>query len=273
MTFLVDGATNVLPSTKRHDGPRALPPPLACLCIRSEKGIGPRQKTKRLAVFDGGAQTQTRERQRSVLMYSTWNTFVTLIRKCRIQSDLHTAGMASSVSSTSQFVFVLFPHQDDRANTIETRVSMVMKMTNMASPLFRVNLVLVLLQACICLDTVQAFPSTAHQHRSLLIQRATIESEVAEGTNPVETTNDVSSSVPYTISRGDGSTGGGGLPMPKKQETEDGLVRPKVRQSLILVSSQVVLVEKITLIFAHVPLPSPFSEYFIPYHWYESGGC
>jgi len=33
--------------------------------------------------------------------------------------------------------------------------------------------------------------------------------------------------VPYEISRGDGSTGGGGLPMPNK-EANDGLVRPKV---------------------------------------------
>jgi hypothetical protein len=32
--------------------------------------------------------------------------------------------------------------------------------------------------------------------------------------------------VPYAISRGDGSTGGGGLPMP--QQEDDGLVRPKV---------------------------------------------
>jgi hypothetical protein len=32
--------------------------------------------------------------------------------------------------------------------------------------------------------------------------------------------------VPYAISRGDGSTGGGGLPMP--QQEDDGLMRPKV---------------------------------------------
>jgi hypothetical protein len=32
--------------------------------------------------------------------------------------------------------------------------------------------------------------------------------------------------VPYEIARGDGSTGGGGLPMPT--EEDDGLVRPKV---------------------------------------------
>jgi hypothetical protein len=32
--------------------------------------------------------------------------------------------------------------------------------------------------------------------------------------------------VPYAVSRGDGSTGGGGLPMP--QQEHDGLMRPKV---------------------------------------------
>jgi len=39
--------------------------------------------------------------------------------------------------------------------------------------------------------------------------------------------------VPYEISRGDGSTGGGGLPMPNK-EANDGLVRPKVRLLLLV---------------------------------------
>lgn len=34
--------------------------------------------------------------------------------------------------------------------------------------------------------------------------------------------------VPYAISRGDGSTGGGGLPMPHVNEGEEGLARPKV---------------------------------------------
>ena len=33
--------------------------------------------------------------------------------------------------------------------------------------------------------------------------------------------------VPYVIARGDGSTGGGGLPMPNSDE-DDGLTRPKV---------------------------------------------
>lgn len=37
-----------------------------------------------------------------------------------------------------------------------------------------------------------------------------------------------SSSVPYAVARGDGSTGGGGLSMPKATEEEDGLMRPKV---------------------------------------------
>jgi hypothetical protein len=34
--------------------------------------------------------------------------------------------------------------------------------------------------------------------------------------------------VPYEIARGDGSTGGGGLPMPSASQDGDGLVRPKV---------------------------------------------
>jgi lipoic acid synthetase len=34
--------------------------------------------------------------------------------------------------------------------------------------------------------------------------------------------------VPYEIARGDGSTGGGGLPMPSSLQNEDALVRPKV---------------------------------------------
>lgn len=39
--------------------------------------------------------------------------------------------------------------------------------------------------------------------------------------------DDEKKAVPYVISRGDGSTGGGGLPMPKA-EKDDGLKRPKV---------------------------------------------
>jgi hypothetical protein len=34
--------------------------------------------------------------------------------------------------------------------------------------------------------------------------------------------------VPYEIARGDGSTGGGGLPMPSSSQGGEGLVRPKV---------------------------------------------
>jgi lipoic acid synthetase len=44
-------------------------------------------------------------------------------------------------------------------------------------------------------------------------------------------TNDVTEKherVPYEIARGDGSTGGGGLPMPSSLQNEDALVRPKV---------------------------------------------
>lgn len=38
---------------------------------------------------------------------------------------------------------------------------------------------------------------------------------------------DEENAVPYVVARGDGSTGGGGLPMPKSIE-DDGLKRPKV---------------------------------------------
>jgi lipoic acid synthetase len=44
-------------------------------------------------------------------------------------------------------------------------------------------------------------------------------------------TNDVTEKherVPYEIARGDGSTGGGGLPMPSSLQNDDALVRPKV---------------------------------------------
>ena len=40
-------------------------------------------------------------------------------------------------------------------------------------------------------------------------------------------TDQENEAVPYIVARGDGSTGGGGLPMPKAEE-EDGLRRPKV---------------------------------------------
>jgi hypothetical protein len=40
----------------------------------------------------------------------------------------------------------------------------------------------------------------------------------------------VDAKIPYQVARGDGSSGGGGLPMPNKQLDADdqGLVRPKV---------------------------------------------
>ena len=41
------------------------------------------------------------------------------------------------------------------------------------------------------------------------------------------TTEDATESIPYEIARGDGSTGGGGLPMPHAED-DDNLVRPKV---------------------------------------------
>jgi hypothetical protein len=40
-------------------------------------------------------------------------------------------------------------------------------------------------------------------------------------------TQDKDKKVPYAVARGDGSTGGGGLPMPNSID-DDGLIRPKV---------------------------------------------
>lgn len=67
-------------------------------------------------------------------------------------------------------------------------------------------------------------PSTAaFIHNSQAVHKPLyVTSEPPEATD-TETTN-----IPYRVSRGDGSTGGGGLPMPRKQENEDDLVRPKV---------------------------------------------
>lgn len=53
----------------------------------------------------------------------------------------------------------------------------------------------------------------------------------------IESETEEASKVPYVISRGDGSTGGGGLPMPQKyveeddEETEE-LRRPKVNAEM-----------------------------------------
>jgi hypothetical protein len=44
-------------------------------------------------------------------------------------------------------------------------------------------------------------------------------------TREIETQDDKLS---YVIARGDGSTGGGGLPMPNSEDEDDGLARPKV---------------------------------------------
>ena len=55
------------------------------------------------------------------------------------------------------------------------------------------------------------------------------------GTSSTSTSNDSlneqrsnSEKVSYTLSRGDGSTGGGGLPMPRNDDNDNNLVRPKV---------------------------------------------
>lgn len=62
-----------------------------------------------------------------------------------------------------------------------------------------------------------------------------IQNNVARPRTTLSVANDVTTTeqkqqeqkhVPYEIARGDGSTGGGGLPMPKGGD--DGLVRPKV---------------------------------------------
>jgi hypothetical protein len=52
-------------------------------------------------------------------------------------------------------------------------------------------------------------------------------SVASQDTTNIETTDEEDKSIPYSIARGDGSTGGGGLPMPNA-DTEDGLTRPKV---------------------------------------------
>lgn len=52
-------------------------------------------------------------------------------------------------------------------------------------------------------------------------------SVASQDTTIIETTDEEDKSIPYSIARGDGSTGGGGLPMPNADD-EDGLIRPKV---------------------------------------------
>lgn len=43
-----------------------------------------------------------------------------------------------------------------------------------------------------------------------------------------QATEESTEDLPYVVARGDGMTGGGGLPMPKATEEEEGLARPKV---------------------------------------------
>lgn len=71
------------------------------------------------------------------------------------------------------------------------------------------------------IQTGAAWQVTNHPHRASSILSVTSR-DVAETTKEDQ-------SVPYVISRGDGSTGGGGLPMPNAQDDDDdGLTRPKV---------------------------------------------
>ena len=58
-------------------------------------------------------------------------------------------------------------------------------------------------------------------------QDVSTETKAAAGAT-TQDDDDITESVPYAIARGDGSTGGGGLSMPRATEEEDGLVRPKV---------------------------------------------
>lgn len=57
--------------------------------------------------------------------------------------------------------------------------------------------------------------------------RKTCLSVASHDTQGIKTTDDGEKAIPYSVARGDGSTGGGGLPMPNTDD-EDGLTRPKV---------------------------------------------
>ena len=78
-----------------------------------------------------------------------------------------------------------------------------------------------------------------NSHRTFTTSRTTrlsvASQDIQTKTTPVEKSKDETKAevdgddaVPYAISRGDGSTGGGGLPMPKPDEGEEHLIRPKV---------------------------------------------
>ena len=59
------------------------------------------------------------------------------------------------------------------------------------------------------------------------VQRTSL-SVASRDTTEVETPGKDDEPIPYAIARGDGSTGGGGLPMPNADDDDDGLTRPKV---------------------------------------------
>eukprot|EP00980_Cylindrotheca_fusiformis_P011703 scaffold2783_cov129-Cylindrotheca_fusiformis.AAC.4 len=68
-----------------------------------------------------------------------------------------------------------------------------------------------------------AFQSTSFQTS---LQKTSLPIASRE-TASIEITDEEEKAIPYSIARGDGSTGGGGLPMPNTVD-EDGLTRPKV---------------------------------------------
>lgn len=63
--------------------------------------------------------------------------------------------------------------------------------------------------------------SATSQDTSEVIESSTSSKKVKEEGNS-------ENNVPYIEARGDGSTGGGGLPMPNADDGDDGLTRPKV---------------------------------------------
>lgn len=79
-----------------------------------------------------------------------------------------------------------------------------------------------------------------------------LQQNVARPLSKLSVANDVTEQqqkVPYEIARGDGSTGGGGLPMPNK---DDGLVRPKVSSYGLVASSVLRINVSLTRFSLHV---------------------
>ena len=70
--------------------------------------------------------------------------------------------------------------------------------------------------------------AVSFQPNSFMQRRATRVAVASRDLEEVET-QQKEESIPYIVARGDGSTGGGGLPMPHASEDDDdGLTRPKV---------------------------------------------